>query len=73
MGIPTMKFSTLMLASLMTLTSVAAFAEGGSERSKEFYNNFTFVQQKTHGTPDQTAIADGKNMKKDSAEQQPNS
>lgn len=73
-----MKLSTLMLASLMTLTSVAAFAEGGSERSKEFYNNFTFVQQKTHGTPDQTAIADGKSMKKDSAdqsstEQQPNS
>ena len=73
-----MKLSTLMLASLMTLTSVAAFAEGGSERSKEFYNNFTFVQQKTHGTPDQTAIADGKRMKKDSAdqsstEQQPNS
>ncbi|MGY4641481.1 hypothetical protein ACVWVP_005441 [Pseudomonas sp. TE24901] len=73
-----MKLSTLMLAGLMTLTSVAAFAEGGSERSKEFYNNFTFVQQKLHGTTDQTAIADGKSMKKDSAdqssaEQQPNS
>ena len=39
-----MKLSTLMLASLMTLTSAAAFAEGGSERSNEFYNNFAFIQ-----------------------------
>ncbi|KAF2405782.1 hypothetical protein ACMSI6_18770 [Pseudomonas antarctica] len=73
-----MKLSTLMLASLMTLTSVAAFAEGGSERSKQFYNDFTFMQQKTHGTTDPTAIADGKNVKSvtaepSSAEQQPNS
>ncbi|WLH09554.1 hypothetical protein [Pseudomonas lurida] len=72
-----MKLSTLMLASLMTLTSAAAFAEGGSERSKEFYNNFTFMQQKTHGTAEQTAQADGKNAKKEAtgpstAEQQSN-
>lgn len=72
-----MKVSTLVLASLMTLTSAAAFAEGGSERSKEFYNNFTFMQQKTHGTAEQTALADGKNVKKEAAdqsiaEQQPN-
>lgn len=73
-----MKLSTLMLASLMSLTSVAAFAEGGSERSKEFYNNFTFMQQQIHGTTDTTAIADGKNIKtgtteQSSAEQHPNS
>ena len=72
-----MKLSTLMLASLMTLTSAAAFAEGGSERSKQFYNDFTFMQQKTHGTPDQTALADGKNEKKEATDkstdaQQPN-
>ncbi|UII73865.1 hypothetical protein LVW35_12095 [Pseudomonas sp. HN11] len=72
-----MKLSTLMLASLMTLTSVAAFAEGGSERSKEFYNNFTFMQQETHGAAEQTALADGKNatqetVEKSTAEQQPN-
>ena len=76
-GNTAMKLSTLMLASLMTLTSAAAFAEGGSERSKEFYNNFTFMQQKTHGTAEQTAQADGKNVKKEAAdqstaEQQPN-
>ena len=41
-----MKMSTLILASLMTLTSAAAFAEGGAERSKEFYNNFSFIQEK---------------------------
>jgi hypothetical protein len=57
-----MKLSTLMLASLMTLASAAAFAEGGSERSKAFYNNFTFIQQKTHGTNEQTAAADGKTI-----------
>lgn len=72
-----MKLSTLMLASLMTLTSAAAFAEGGSERSKAFYNDFAFMQQKTHGTADQTALADGKNEKKEATDkstdaQQPN-
>ncbi|MBP1124271.1 MULTISPECIES: hypothetical protein [Pseudomonas] len=69
-----MKLSTLMLASLMTLTSAAAFAEGGSERSKQFYNDFTFMQEKTHGTNEQTASADGKTLKADTDEQQqPNS
>lgn len=59
-----MKLSTLMLASLMTMTCAAAFAEGGSERSKEFYNNFTFVQEKTHGKAEQqVASADGKAVK----------
>ena len=64
-----MKLSTLMLASLMTLSSAAAFAEGGAERSKEFYNNFTFTQQKLHGSNEQTASADGKTLKRDTADQ----
>ncbi len=51
-----MKLSTLMLASLITLTSAAAFAEGGSERSKAFYNDFAFVQQELHGTAEQNGI-----------------
>ncbi|WP_338480806.1 hypothetical protein VRB67_10885 [Pseudomonas trivialis] len=69
-----MKLSTLMLASLMTLASAAAFAEGGSERSKQFYKDFTFMQQKTHGTNEQTASAEGKTLKADTDEQQqPNS
>lgn len=76
MGIPTMKLSTLMLAGLVTMTSAAAFAEGGSERSREYYNNFTFMQQQVHGTTEQTAMADGKNAnttEQTSAEQQPKS
>lgn len=60
MGLPTMKLSTLMLAGLMTLTSAAAFAEGGAERSKEFYANFKFMQDKAHGTAEQTAASDVK-------------
>ncbi|WP_395607763.1 hypothetical protein [Pseudomonas sp. B22129] len=73
-----MKLSTLMIAGLMTLTSAAAFAEGGSERSKQFYKDFTFVQQQTHGNKQQTAMADGKSLKSNTveqknAEQQPNS
>ncbi len=67
-----MKLSTLMLASLMTLTSAAAFAEGGSERSKEFYKNFTFMQQQAHGTTERTASADGKDFKKVTVEQTSN-
>ncbi|CRM82247.1 hypothetical protein ACJ6YJ_26825 [Pseudomonas marginalis] len=65
-----MKLSTLMLASLMTLGSAAAFAEGGSERSKEFYNNFTFTQQTLHGTVEQTASADGKTPNTNTTEQE---
>lgn len=65
-----MKLSTLMLASLITLGSAAAFAEGGSERSKAFYNNFTFTQQTLHGTTEQTASADGKTPNTNTAEQE---
>ena len=65
-----MKFSTVILAGLMTMTSVAAFAEGGSERSKEFYNNFTFTQQTLHGTTEQTASANGKTPNTNTTEQE---
>ena len=70
-----MKLSTLILASLITLASAAAFAEGGSERSKAFYNNFSLIQQKTHGTAEQrVASADGKTLENPTADQkQPNS
>ncbi|RMT83668.1 hypothetical protein ALP39_02254 [Pseudomonas marginalis pv. marginalis] len=65
-----MKLSTLMLASLMTLASAAAFAEDGSERMKEYYNNFTFTQQSVHGTNEQTAAADGKTSKTSTTDQE---
>ena len=71
-----MKLSTVLLASLMTLTSAAAFAEGGSERSKEFYKSFAFEQNQLHSTNERIAAADGKDVKpvtaeKTTAEQQP--
>lgn len=55
-----MKLSTLMLAGLMTLTTTAAFAEGGSERSKEFYANFKFMQDKAQDSAQQTASSGAK-------------
>ena len=64
-----MKLSTLMLAGLMTLTSAAAFAEGGSERSKEFYANFNLIQDTAHGKAEQTASSDVKQLKTDDTQQ----
>lgn len=64
-----MKLSTLMLAGLMTLTTTAAFAEGGSERSKEFYANFKFMQEKAKDSTQQTASSDAKTLKVDDTQQ----
>ena len=47
-----MKLSTLMLAGVLGLTSAGAFAEGGAERVKEHFNNFSFIQKQTHGDAD---------------------
>lgn len=58
-----MKLSTLILAGLMTLTSAAAFAEGGAERSREFYANFKFMQDQQNSKAEQTAAANVKNPK----------
>ena len=64
-----MKLSTLMLASLITLGSTAAFAEGGAERAKAHYDNFTFMQNQLHSTNERVAAADGKDMKMDTVEE----
>ncbi|NMX60468.1 hypothetical protein HBO12_02475 [Pseudomonas sp. WS 5059] len=64
-----MKLSTLMLTGLLGLTSAAAFAEGGGERVKEHFNNFSFVQKQIHGDAEQTAAADAKGTESGSAEQ----
>ncbi|MGU9856868.1 hypothetical protein [Pseudomonas sp. LF245] len=58
-----MKLSTLMLAGLMTLTSAAAFAEGGAERSREFYANFKLMQDQQNSKTEQTAATNVKNSK----------
>ncbi|WP_379556410.1 hypothetical protein [Pseudomonas sp. MD330_11] len=52
------------------MTSAVAFAEGGSERSKELYNNFAFIQEQNHGhLQQQTAAADGRDLKNTTVEQ----
>jgi hypothetical protein len=50
-----MKLSTLMLAGLMAVSSAAAFAEGGAERSMQHWEKFKLSQQQTHGKSDNTA------------------
>ena len=64
-----MKTSTLILAGLMTLTSAAAFAEGGAERSKQFYANFNFIQEQAQEKAEQTASSDVKQLKSDDTQQ----
>jgi hypothetical protein len=44
-----MKLSTLILAGLMTVSSTAVFAEGGAERSAQYWANFKLSQQQIHG------------------------
>lgn len=45
-----MKLSTIVLSGLILVGSSAAFAEGGSERVQQFYQNFRVNQQQIHGT-----------------------
>ncbi|MGE8412590.1 MAG: hypothetical protein ACN6QY_09530 [Pseudomonas sp.] len=44
-----MKLSTIVLSGLILAGSSAAFAEGGSERVQQFYENFRVNQQQIHG------------------------
>ncbi|MBC2658640.1 hypothetical protein H7A76_24645 [Pseudomonas sp. MSSRFD41] len=44
-----MKLSTLVLTGLILAGSNAAFAEGGSERVQQFYENFRVNQQQIAG------------------------
>ncbi|NBF02073.1 hypothetical protein GV819_07180 [Pseudomonas sp. Fl5BN2] len=54
-----MKLSTLVLSGLILAGSSAAFAEGGSERVQQFYENFRVSQQQVHGDKtENTAQAD---------------
>ncbi|MGC5698671.1 hypothetical protein J4P02_00550 [Pseudomonas sp. NFXW11] len=48
-----MKLSTLLLGGLVLVGSSAAFAEGGSERVQQFYDNFRVSQQQVHGDQNQ--------------------
>lgn len=73
-----MKLSTLMFAGLITIASSAAFAEGGAEHLKAYYDNLHFTQKQTRGIDEQTASRNSRRVKSESVEdanttQQPNS
>lgn len=53
-----MKRSTFILATLITLGSTSAFAEDGSERSQQFWDNFRVSQQQTHSAVETTASSE---------------
>ncbi|MGN7738377.1 hypothetical protein ACTJKT_00060 [Pseudomonas sp. 22526] len=50
-----MKASTLLLAGLMIASSGAAFAEGGAERMKHYWDNFPISQQIPRTDSEQTS------------------
>ncbi|MDD2057750.1 hypothetical protein N5D52_03340 [Pseudomonas sp. GD03860] len=48
-----------VLTGVLALGSSAALAEGGAERSKQFWENFRLSQEQVHGKKDQ-AVASSK-------------
>ncbi|MCB2253954.1 hypothetical protein KTQ74_18745 [Pseudomonas chlororaphis] len=55
-----MKTSTLLLAGLMLASSGAAFAEGGAERMKHYWDNFPISQQASRTDTQQASSETGK-------------
>lgn len=49
-----MKHTTLILAGLMALGSASAFAEGGAERMRYYYESLRLAQQQALGHPIQS-------------------
>ncbi|PSS57075.1 hypothetical protein [Pseudomonas sp. BBP2017] len=45
------------LVGVLALGSGAALAEGGAERSKQFWANFRLSQEQLHGNKDQAVVA----------------
>lgn len=50
-----MKRATMILAGLMALGSTSAFAEGGAERMRYYYESLRLAQQEALGHPVQSA------------------
>ncbi|NWA23466.1 hypothetical protein HX870_12600 [Pseudomonas gingeri] len=72
-----MKLSTLVIAGLLSVSSVAAFAEGGSDRTIEHWQKFQLSQQASREQAEQKTLTaqaqkvdDVSNGSKD-AQQQP--
>lgn len=61
-----MKISSFIFAGVIAISSTAVFAEGGSERVKTYYDNFSLTQDKVHNTAERTAVANTKNSKSES-------
>ncbi|MEE1868277.1 MULTISPECIES: hypothetical protein [Pseudomonas] len=57
------------LMAVLALGSGAALAEGGAERSKQFWEKFRLSQEQIHGDKDQ-AIAKFAAQKRENAQQQ---
>ncbi|QQX61656.1 hypothetical protein [Pseudomonas chlororaphis] len=64
-----MKASTLLLAGLMIASSGAAFAEGGAERMKHYWDNFPISQQIPRTDSEQTSSESAKNPQAPAADQ----
>ncbi|WP_166568047.1 co-regulatory protein PtrA N-terminal domain-containing protein [Pseudomonas sp. R5(2019)] len=58
-----MKTIKLLVISVLLLGSTAAMAEGGAERSQEFWKQFKLSQEKTHGDKGQP-VAENDQVKK---------
>ncbi|MDD2047863.1 hypothetical protein [Pseudomonas putida] len=57
------------LMGVLALGSGAALAEGGAERSKQFWEKFRLSQEQIHGKQDQ-AVASSEAQKRANAQQQ---
>lgn len=57
------------LMGVLALGSGAALAEGGAERSKQFWENFRLSQEQVHGKKDQ-AVAKADAQKRENLQQQ---
>lgn len=52
----TMNLTKYLLLAVLTLGSTAALAEGGAERSRQFWEAFRQDQQRIHGDKEQAVV-----------------
>ncbi|CAK9887822.1 MULTISPECIES: hypothetical protein [Pseudomonas] len=51
-----MSLNKYVLMAVLALGSSAALAEGGAERSRQFWENFRLSQEQIHGKKDQAVV-----------------
>ncbi|QBF28191.1 hypothetical protein EXN22_21805 [Pseudomonas tructae] len=64
-----MSLNKYVLVAVLALGSSAALAEGGAERSKQFWENFRLSQEQIHGKKDE-AVAKSDSEKPETATRQ---